>query len=79
MMPFFAYHSGLQALIVHNENGQPVGGIKTADVRRAGWKCDDAALMLALPRATSTPGAPPAIRPPTQQEMAALARRGAVR
>jgi hypothetical protein len=73
MKPFFAYHTGLQAIT--NENGQTVGGIKTADVRRAGWKCDDAALMLALPRATGMPGQPPTIRPPTQQEMAALARR----
>jgi hypothetical protein len=81
MTPFFTYHSGLQALIITDDKGKPVGGIKTADIRRMpyGWKCDDAALMLALPRATGMPGQPPTIRPPTQQEMAALARRGAVR
>jgi hypothetical protein len=83
MTPFFTYHSGMQALIIHNEQGQQVGGMRTADIRRAGWKCDDAALMLALPRSAAMPRAPngaaPDIRPPTAQEMAALARRARLR
>jgi hypothetical protein len=75
-MTLFSYHSGQQALVVHDPaTGRPMGGVKTSTLRAAGFKCDDAALLVALPR-TGNELPQPQIRPPTQAEMAKLAKMG---
>lgn len=46
---FFAYHAEQKALVVSTPKG-PVGYL-TRYLRAVGWRCDDAALHGALPRA----------------------------
>jgi hypothetical protein len=48
-MTIFAYHSGEQALIFPGPDGQPLG-IKTRDLREAGFKGTDEDYQRALPK-----------------------------
>ena len=58
-MTLFSYHSGAQALIVHDPTtGKPLGGVKITALQQLGWKIDDVSCRLGLPRVNNEiPGA----------------------